>query len=111
MHNVMQKNIQSTQTAKRIIAVVCLLCIVIAILLSQALVLSHAAHCHDHGRNLSEICTLCVPLNNAGNLLKALGLAAGGSLFTLVILYTAIPLLSMAVYICSPIELRIRMNH
>jgi len=110
----MQKNIYSAQTAKRIIAFVCLLCFIIAILFSNALVLSHAAYCHDHGhsRNISEICTLCTLLNNAGRPLKALGLAIGGSLPLLVVLFTAMSLLFIASYTYwSPIELRIRMNH
>jgi len=117
MCNVTQKNIHSRQTAKRILAFVCLLCILIAIMLSEALVLSHTAYCHDHDHgsnfgNVSRVCTLCTLLNNAGSLLKTLGLASGGFLLALVVLFAAIFLSFIASYIYrSPIVLRIRMNH
>ncbi|MCL2818054.1 MAG: hypothetical protein FWD39_06700 [Clostridiales bacterium] len=80
MHHAPQINIKNKQPLK-IVAFVFLLCFIIVLLLSEAVLLTHVNHEHDHlGANAK--CATCAYLTAAGNLLKSLFAALAGAALT-----------------------------
>ena len=98
---------------KRIAALAFLLCFVVASLLSQALMLTHTGHEHDHYGPSGE-CAVCTCIQNAETLRRQFG-AAGGSVMPMALigLYAAAVLLCcvFALRFATPVYLKIRLNN
>lgn len=101
------------QTIKRVVALACLLCFIIAALLSEVFILSHAGHDHDR-EGINGSCMTCAQImQNAEYLLRQLSTTVGGVMFALVKLLIAIAVLYAGLDLTqgkSPVELNTRMN-
>ena len=102
----------SRQKAKRIAAFAFLLCFLLASLLSQALMLTHAGHGHDHYGPDGE-CAICAHISKAETLRRQFG-AAGG-----VVSMALVGMFAMAAFLCcafalrftTSVHLKIRLNN
>ena len=68
-------NTKRKQTAKRTIALAFLICFILVSLLSEAFIITHANHEHDHD-GAGGTCSTCAHIQSAENLLKQLGTAS-----------------------------------
>ena len=102
----------SGQKVKRIAALVFLLCFVTASLLSQAFILAHAHHEHDH-LGVGGECAVCAQIQNARDQLKQFGAASVNVSVGLVGLFAVIALLCCAAasQFSTPVRLKIRLNN
>jgi len=100
------------QKTKRITALVFLLCFVAASLLSQAIILTHAGHEHDHFGSGGE-CAVCTYIQNAEALRRQFGAVSSVVVTALVGLFAIATLLCCAVAFRSatPVYLKIRLNN
>jgi hypothetical protein len=100
------------QNAKRIAALAFLLCFIMAALLSEAFVLTHARHRHDH-YGAGGSCAVCAQIQNIENQRRQLGAAFVGLPMAWVGLFAAIALLCCvsAARILTPVRLKTRLNH
>jgi len=98
--------------AKRLITLAFLLCFVMAALISEAFILTHANHEHDH-LGIGGECIVCAHIHSIENLVKQLGVAAGGLSTAWLGLFAAITLLFCvsAFWLSSPILLKTRLNN
>ena len=113
MHRAMGLFIQNKPKAKKNIALAVLFCFVLLTLLSEAFLLTHAEHEHDHN-GIGGRCTICVQFQNAEGLRKPEALSVSAvydgllCLFTVITMLCAIPCL---MGFCTPVQLKIRLNH
>ena len=113
MQSAKQINMRNKQNAKKVFALIVLVCFIILSLFSEAFILTHDEHEHGHN-GFGGSCALCVQLNNVENLLKQLVMAAAVAtlgvislLTTIAILYTVSSLLGLY----TPVKLKIRLNN
>ena len=113
MRRASQVNIKNNQTTKKLVTLAFLICFIIVSLLTEAFILTHADHEHDHdGANGS--CTTCVLILNAENLLKQFSTAVSGASYALINLFAAIAMLFSVLYLIeikTPVKLKTRMNN
>jgi len=100
------------KSAKRLTAFVFLLCFVMAALLAEAFIFTHANHDHDH-YGINDECVICVQIHSLENLLKQFGGVSVGVSLALLGLFVAIALLRCisALRFSSPVRLKIRLNN
>ena len=103
---------RSTSKARRLIALVFLLCFVMVALLSGAYVLTHAHHHHDL-LAVNEECVVCTHIHSIEDMLRQLVAAAGGLPTVFLGLLAAIALLcsASAFKYQTPIKLKTRLNN
>ena len=107
----MSKNNQRTKRFTVLILLVCF--IMFFLLLSEAFLLIHAEHEHDH-KGIGGSCNICVQLHNAESLLKHLGMAVAAISLGFISLLTAmatIPSVLFSLGLCTPIKLKTRINN
>ena len=100
------------KTAKRIAVLAFLLCFVMAALLSEAFILTHANHRHDHIDVGSE-CVVCAQMQDRENQLAQFGLAVIGVPLALMGLFGVAAFLRSVSAFCfsSPVYLKTRLNN
>lgn len=104
--------VSNRQKAQRITAFMFSLCFVMAALLSEAFVLTHADHHHDHSGTSGE-CAVCAQIQNIENQRRQYGAAAGSLPMAWFALFAAIALPCCASFSClqTPVRLKIRLNN
>ena len=102
---------KSNPKARRFIALVFLLCLFMAALLSEAYVLTRANHSHDHF-GVNDECVVCAHIHSIEEMLRQLAVAASGLPSVFLCLLASMVLLcsSAAVKYRTPIELKTRLN-
>lgn len=97
------------QSQKRLIALLCCVCLIIITLLATAVNITHAHHdC------VGDACTTCVQIHTAQNLLKQLGLAVACFAVAAAVVVVAARLLqvvSCLIAMETPVTMKIRMNN
>ena len=104
---------KSKNALKRAIAVTLLVCFIIVFLFSEAFVLLHSDHNHDHD-GIGDICAVCVQISSFENMLKQLSLSVGGIIFTLINLFVVLIILGCAASLTKSqtlVKLKIQMNN
>jgi len=104
---------KSKNTLKQTIVVTLLVCLIIVFLLSEAFVLLHSDHNHDHD-GIGGSCAVCVQISSLENLLKQLSLSVDGVVFALINLFVALIILFCAASLIksqTPVKLKIQMNN
>ena len=102
----------SRKSTKRMIALAVLLCFVMVALISEAFVLTHANHEHDHF-GAGGSCAVCAQIQNIENQRKRLGTAAAGVSAVWLGLFAAIALLCCVSpsQFLTPVLLKTRLNN
>ncbi len=101
------------QTKKRLLTLAFLICFIIVSLLSEAFILTHAGHEHDHN-GVNGTCATCAQIKNAENLLKKLGTASLVAAYTIAGLFSAAVITHTFWAVTSaltPVTLKIKMNN
>ena len=76
MYGKVKSGLKDKQAVIRMIAVAFLVCFFAGLLLSQAFLITHAEHTHDHNGDGGG-CATCAQLHSAENVRKQLGMAVG----------------------------------
>jgi len=99
-------------TQKRFIAIAILLCFFIVFFISEAYILTHAEHEHDHD-GIDGNCAVCAYIQNAENFLRLIKSAVKNiSLIVVGLFLSASSLYSVFRFakFLTPIKLKVRMN-
>jgi len=101
------------QAKRRIAALAFLLCFLFVSVFSKVFIFAHADHKHDHS-GIGGACVTCVRIQRAENVLKLLGVGLAVALFSVVVIYFTVGILT-AIFVPSfpptPVKLKIRMNN
>ena len=104
---------QDKKNAMKTLALAVLLCFVFLTLLSEAFLLSHVEHKHEHN-GIGGRCTVCVQFQNAESLRKMEGMSVNAAhdgllcLFTVITMVFVVPCLTG---FCTLVQLKTRLNH
>ena len=108
-----KNSINNKNAKKKAIVLAFLLGFIIAALFSEAFVLIHASHEHDHNA-AGGGCSVCADIQNAENILKLLGMIICGASAVSAGLFAALmlpaPAFSQAGF-ASLVSLKVRMNN
>ena len=106
---------KNSQTAKRLTALVFLLCLMMVALLSEACVLALTGHTHaHHDHAVNNECVVCAHIKSVGNLLKQFGAAVNIALLGLAGLFAVLAMLyflAASFAHQTPVYLKIRLNN
>ena len=108
-----KNNTRNKQAVTGLLALALLLCFVFLALFSEAFVLSHADHAHDHS-GMDGSCMICVHLRHVENLLRQLTMSVAAAFFGFVRQIAAVAVLSSAAWafgLFTPVALKTRLNH
>ena len=108
-----KSNINVRQTKKRAIAMSFLICFIVISLLSEAFILTHADHVHDHN-GAGGACTTCAQIQNTDNILRQLGTAVISGFIVLAGLYAVAAIgkgVCSNIAVLTPVASKIRMNN
>ena len=106
-------NYNTKQTAMKFVTLGVLICFIFVFFLSEAFILTHAEHKHDHN-GAKGSCTTCIQIHNAENLLRQFNLAVSGASFAFISLLAAIAILFSLSYLNETktlVILKTRMNN
>jgi len=117
-----QLNSGNKQILKSRIALVLLICFVIVFLFSESFIIAHTVHEHDcdpiqergHNKDIDNGCNVCTHIQNVRNILKLIGITAGGASCVLFGLFAALAIykyIFLQTGFQTLINLKIRMNN
>jgi len=113
MRNGIQIKTRAKQSTKKKVLLVFFVCFIMLSLLSEAFILTHADHEHDHN-GIGSSCTLCVQFHNIESLLKQFAMAVAVARYGFIGLLTVIAILrsiSPLYGISTSIELKTQLNN
>ena len=104
---------KNKRSVKKIITLALLVCFLLLAIFSEAFILSHAAHEHDHN-GIDGGCAVCALLHNTENLFRQFGIAAAVILVWFTALLSGTAFLSFVfslLFVNTPVKLKIRFNN
>ena len=113
MYCAKQIEMRGKQNVKKIFVFTILICFLMFSLYSEAFLLTHAEHEHNHN-GIGGSCTVCVQFQNAENLFKQFGLpvaATSSWLYNLLAVITFLCFVSSLLDLYTPVELKTRLNN